>query len=146
MSRVDRISTLANVASYLAIPLTCAIFAFAGAFGIFELPDSLLSVFHGFGFVWAQFWFWGCIGVAAGVILKRVRKTNLYIWFEYPGLLVAGSFALVYAGALWLRFDITTSFLAISAFLGIGLRFLFRALEVHLLLMHTLKNDSVSKE
>lgn len=137
-----KLTRWASFMSYLAIPLTCSVFAFFGAFGIWPMPDSLVSIFPGdWEIVWAQMWFWSSTSVTIGLVLKQIRNTNLYIWFEYPGLIIFACSAIVYAGALLLRFDVTTSFLAISAFLGIGLRFMFRALELHLVLMNTLRSS-----
>jgi hypothetical protein len=124
----------------LAIPLACAGFAIVGAFGLTVFPESLEGVFYGYSQLWSVIWMLSCLSIAIGVILKRVRNTNLYIWFEYPGLIIAGIFALVYAGALFLLFGFGVAWLSIGAFVGIGLRFSFRWLEVHLLLMESLRD------
>ena len=136
-----------NFLAYLAIPVTCALFAFPAAFGIWGLPESITGVFALWSVIYAQAWFWSCSLIATGIILKNFRNTNLYIWFEYPGLILTAFMAFVYAGALIVSFGIdATAYLAISGFMGIGLRFLFRWLEVHLLLMDNLKDDKHDQE
>lgn len=140
MSAVHKISTFANVCSYLAIPVSCAAFSVYGAFIIASYPESLSGVFFGYSVLWTIVWVLALLAIATGVVLKRIRPTtNLYIWFEYPGLIIAGTFALVYAGAMFLLIGLGSSWLAVGAFIGIGGRFIFRWIEVHLLLMEYLR-------
>ena len=140
---MNKVLSLINLLSYLAIPVSCAALSFGGAFGFWPISGSLTLIFGGLTVMWMQLWFWSCTFVSIGILLKKIRNTNLYIWFEYPGLIIMSIFALVYAGALLLRFDIASSFLAISAFIGIGLRFFFRWLEVHLLLTEKLRENNI---
>lgn len=141
MSAVHKVSSFANVCSYLAIPVSCAAFAVYGAAVIASYPESLSGVFYDYSLLWTIVWILACISISVGVVLKRIRPTtNLYIWFEYPGLIIAGVFALVYAGAMLLLLGLGGSWLAVGAFVGIGGRFILRWIEVHLLLMVYIKS------
>lgn len=147
MAVVHRLSSWANFLSYMAIPIACTVAAFPAAFGIFTLPNSY-AAFDSYTvmLVWAHLWFWSCLSVSIGLVVKKARDTNLYIWFEYPGLLVMAISAFIYATALVLKNGIYPSYIAVGAFVGIGFRFLFRWIEIHLILMDTLRGVEVDKE
>lgn len=146
MKVVHKLSAWANFLSYMAIPVACTFTAFPAAFSIWDLPASF-SAFNSLTLmiIWAQLWFWSCLFVSIGLVLKKTRDSNLYIWFEYPGLIVMSITAAVYAVALVLKNGILPSYIAMGAFAGIAFRFFFRWLEVHLLLMDTLRHIEVKE-
>lgn len=126
-------SQRAGIAANFALPVGLMIAFFLAGFSILPLPGSVLELFgENFALVWAQVFFWSSAMITVGLVTQIVRpQTNLYIWFEYPGFIMAAMFALVYAGALIIRFGFGPSIIPIAFAAVVGLRFLFRWFEIH---------------
>lgn len=129
----------AIVVANLAIPTWCCLVMFAGAFGIFPMPDSIVQALGATGAIWfAQGFFWSCLAIVVGLIVQLLRPSDVwlkavpvYVWFEYPGLITASFLAITYAAAVVVAFGFA-SFVAAGFALAIGTRFFFRWLELHL--------------
>ena len=134
MSKWAKLSLWCGTLADFALPVVLTTAFFLTAFGIVSIPGSVTELFGpNFSVVWAQLLFWANLSITCGLLSQIFRPlTNLYIWFEYPGFIVGAILALVYVGALIIRFGLfSPSIIAIAFAAGIGLRFLFRFGEIH---------------
>lgn len=122
----------------LLFPLVFTIALCVESYYLYQAQGAAAQAFHN------SIWFlWSWVGMLAlsnlsvfiGVILRKFNKTS-YIWFEYPGSIVAGITILVYTGVLLASGNAGPASLSIGITIILAAHYLINFLIIHFSVFH----------